>query len=218
MKIYIVTCNNAYNYGAVLQAYALQTYIEKYGHDVKIIDFYPKNLRKISEKYRKNVIFKIIRAILYYPDYKKSAKVFGDFARSFLNLTSPCHNIVDINNLPLADLYIAGSDQIWNPVIGNAFEDAYFLNLNKKINKISYAASIGLKELDNEYISYLKSRLKDFDAISVREEVTNIILNDIGINSVNVIDPVYLLSSKEWIKNLRLKKKNPVVATAGFLC
>ena len=208
MKIYTITCNNAYNYGAVLQAYALQRYLESRGHKVRIIDYYPSNLRKISDKYKGKLLIILARKILYFPDYHKSKKVFGKFARDYLHLTTPCHSIEDVANLPMVDLYIAGSDQIWNSRMKNAEERAYFLDIDREIRKISYAASVGMIEIGSSQMQYLKNKLQSFEAVSVRERVTNKQFNDNGIESECVIDPVYLLKSDEWKKDFSLRKRN----------
>lgn len=208
MKIYIITCNNAYNYGAVLQAFALQNYLKQFGHDVKIIDYYPSNLRKISDKYKRNPFLIIARKILYFPDYHKSKIAFGRFSDKFLQLTKACHNIDDVERLPVADLYIAGSDQIWNARMKNSEEEAYFLLLKRNIHKISYAASIGMIDIEDSFMNKLKEKLSTFDAVSVREKCTSEVMNLNGIRTTCVIDPVFLLPAKKWIKSMGCRKIN----------
>lgn len=197
MKIYTLTCNNAYNYGAVLQAYALQKYLTKLGNDVKIIDYYPPYLRKISEKYRNNYFLIIIRKILYFPDYHKSEKVFSKFKMNYLKITKRCDNKDDIINLDKPDLFVVGSDQVWNPYLENGKDDCYFLNFGK-VNKISYAASISAYKLDDKYKKMFYSLLNDYISVTVREKNSVKLLKEIGINSQYVMDPVYLLSVDEW--------------------
>lgn len=198
MKIYTITCNNAYNYGAVLQAFALQRYLEKLGNDVEIIDYYPPYLRKISSKYRNNPIAILARKILYAPDYKKSKQTFSEFKMEYLKETSERYYSLDeLRNLPVADLYIAGSDQIWNPYMENGCDENYYLEFAKG-RKIAYAASIGCVSIEDKYISYYKKKLNGFDTITVRERDTNEYLKKIGIQADYVVDPVFLLERDEW--------------------
>lgn len=212
MKIYTITCSNAYNYGAVLQAYALQKYLESKGHDVKIIDYHPPYLRKISDKYKNRPLIKVVRKILYAPDYSKSKKVFNYFKKAYLKLSEACYSLDDIKKISKADLYIAGSDQIWNPYMKNGLDENYYLDIDG-INKISYAASIGRENIDEEFFSVYKKYLPMFSHITVREKCSAEFLNDIGINAEYVVDPVYLLDREQWLElsKKRYKEKYIVV-------
>lgn len=214
MRIYTITCHNVYNYGAVLQALALQEYLEELHHNVEIIDYYPPYLRKISERYRNNYILVLARKILYFPDYSKSKKVFDQFKKKYLKVTNVCKTMEDIERLTEADLYIAGSDQIWNPVMENGRDDCYFLNLKKPIRKMSYAASIGLRDIDPNIKVRYKKLLEKFTKILVRETETVSLLEDMGIYSRQVLDPVYLMPKKYWecfVQDKLLEEKYIVV-------
>ncbi|WP_050637183.1 polysaccharide pyruvyl transferase family protein [Candidatus Stoquefichus sp. SB1] len=204
MKIYTITCSNAYNYGAVLQAYALQQYLIGNGNVVEIIDYYPPYLRKISEKYRKNYFLRLIRSILYFPDYLMSKRVFEKFKQEYLITTSKCYSKNDIDKLEKADLYIVGSDQVWNPNMENGRDENYFLNFNG-INKMSYAASIACYDLIDQYKANFKAYLKDYSLVTVRERQNVQTLKNIGIESEYVLDPVYLLSKTEWKKLCKIE-------------
>lgn len=214
MKIYTITCHNAYNYGAVLQALALQEYLEELHHDVKVIDYYPSYLRRISERYRNNYMLILARKVLYFPDYNKSKKVFEQFKRKYLKVTDVCNSLEDIERLPEVDLYIAGSDQIWNPIMENGRDDCYFLNLEKPIRKMSYAASVGLRNIEPDIEVRYKKMLGKFDKILVRETETVSLLEKMGIYSQQVLDPVYLMPKNYW-ENLmceeHLKEKYIIV-------
>lgn len=216
MTIYIITCHRAYNYGAVLQAYALQTYLSSKGFETKIINYLPPYLRKISKKYQRNIIAKIIRKIVYYPDYKKSAKVFNKFLNEQLVLTSKefrsFEELETYFNMTKSSLFIAGSDQIWNCNLENGKDESYFLSfVNKESHRISYAASIGLYSIPADNLERYKSLLSCFDGISVREQSAVELLKEIGIASTNVLDPVFLLEREKWnhlLKSDTLKIKN----------
>lgn len=195
--IYTITCSNAYNYGAVLQTYALQKYLERLGHNVKVINYTPPYLREISPKYKKNILAQIIRKILYTPDYYKSSIVFNSFKEQYIHQTSACTNLSDVQKLPKPDLYIAGSDQIWNPYMNNGLDETYYINI-PHINKISYAASIGCNILEDSYNSFLKKMLLNFKFIYVREKQSAAYLQKLGINADYTLDPVYLLTSDQW--------------------
>ena len=208
MKIYTITCSRAYNYGAVLQTYALKEYLVSINNDVFVIDYKPPYLRKIQEKYRKNYVLRAIRRIIYFPDYFKSKKIFNEFLEGNIHTTSLCESLEDIEKLDKADIYIAGSDQIWNPILENGRDDSYFLNFSFPVRKIAYAASIGVNYLPEAQKRRYKNLLADFELITVRERTAVEILSHLGISAYGVMDPVFFLSSEDWEKleiNMYLK-------------
>ena len=102
-KIGILTFHASSNYGAFLQTYALSTILKRRGCDVKIINL---------ELEKKDLSIKTL--IFYYWSYLK----FKYARKRFLNLTQKYQSSQDLkNNLPDCDLYIVGSDQVWNPNI-----------------------------------------------------------------------------------------------------
>lgn len=219
MNIKTITCHNVYNYGATLQAYALQTYLESIGHQVEIIDYYPKyrnkrnfwkipnnsKVGKYSQKYFLfHLLYAIHRAIKYLRDTNfDRIKKFDEFDRKYLHITSTKYTSYQQlkDNPPIADCYIAGSDQIWNPNGDTGKDPAFFLNFgDATIKRISYSASFGISEIEESFKPQLKKNLSVFDAISVREKTGLDILRTIGyVNAIQVCDPVFLLSKEDWL-------------------
>ena len=106
---------------------------------------------------------------------------------------------------PDYDIYISGSDQIWNPDM--SFNVApYFLEFVKDKKKISYASSFGKEQLEAKYLVQCKKWLSDYSAISVRERKSVELLGHLGIKSMMVLDPTFLLSTDEW-KSISGKRK-----------
>ena len=111
------------NYGSILQTYATQRIIEKLGHECEIIDYrYPnefhiKNGRKVEPLSFKS---KVLRFLAITPRWKKS-KAFKQFRCRYLHLSREYISPDDIrNDPPDYDIYMSGSDQVWNPKIGRA--------------------------------------------------------------------------------------------------
>lgn len=223
MKISTITCHKVYNYGATLQAYALQKYLEVSGHQVSIIDFRPwyNNDRYNVFYYNRNksgrmtlLMNKIpLLRYLYLPFafYCKGRpitwdrkKPFDDFDKRYLHLTNRTYYTSNQlrNNPPQADVYIAGSDQIWNTYCENGKEPGYYLDFgNQKTRRISYAASVATDNIAKECIAFVRKQLSNFDCISVRESSSIQALKEIGINNVScVLDPVFLISKANWIE------------------
>ena len=190
MKISILTFSKETNFGANLQCYALCKTLQGMGHSVDIIDI---QLRSYSMSWYSA----ILRLPMIY--------LFNKFRKQHLNLFT-CHfkNVEDLRkNCPKSDMYIVGSDQVWNPKITKRLDPlVYFFSfLPETAHRISYAASFGTSTWDNpELSSEVKQLLRKFDAISVREgagvEICKQVFN---VEAKIVADPTLLLSSYDNI-------------------
>lgn len=212
MKICIITCHDVYNVGASLQVYALQNYLQKCGYEVNIIDYKPDYLSghyKFTSidnpKYKKNIFLKIFYILAKFPNRLKSMplkKTFDGFRDKYLNLTLKRYNSYEElkENPPNADIYIAGSDQIWNTIFKNGRDPAFYLDFGRNnIKRVSYAASFATEEIVPEYKQFVKNELEKFDMISVREISGIDILKNLSIyNGVQVMDPVFLHEQSFW--------------------
>lgn len=216
MKICTITCHDVYNYGASLQAYALMRYLNTLNHDTSIIDYKPEYLSrrynckyidpqskyyKICQKYPLLYYLYILKNYIKFIPWYPRKKAFDKFTRDYLILTPRYNNFDELeNNPPVADLYIAGSDQIWNSLISNGKDPAFYLSFikNKRI-KSSYAASFGISSIPQEYKDFVKSQLINIGHISVREKTAVLIVEELGLKAKQVLDPVFLLDKDEWI-------------------
>ncbi|NHN26146.1 polysaccharide pyruvyl transferase family protein [Flavobacterium jejuense] len=214
LKIKTITCHEVYNYGAILQEYALLNYLESKGHDVEAIHYKPEYLSGhfklwtvTSSKFNKNIILKIIYLVLKLPFrlYKlQKKKRFDFFSEKYLKVGKQLYkdNKQLKSNLPEADAYICGSDQIWNSFFQNGKDPAFYLDFvpdSKK--KISYAASFAIETLADDLKPFVKEKVERINAISVRETSGKTILADLGITNVTqVLDPVFLVDENYWKK------------------
>ncbi len=219
MKIKTITCHDVYNVGASLQAYALQKYLTSLGHEVEIIDYRPEYLQRhyrlnvvSNQKYDKPfirelyIIAKLPKRIAALG--KKKRKEFIDFKAEYYHITRRSYKSCDdLKNCDLkADAYIAGSDQIWNPIFENGRDPSFYLDFVNSGKKISYAASFSVEELPNEIKKFIQDKLSGFDAVSVREKTGEAILKELGINAVCVCDPVFLIDRQDWEKEFVRKE------------
>lgn len=214
MKIGILTFHRAHNYGAVLQAYALQTYIKSLGHDAKIIDYKPKYLKYglfiPHEWLAKNPIkclSKIVKQISIFFIKVKRHNAFLNFINDKMMLDKI--NLDSINND--FDLYIIGSDQVWRPIKGGTdkYDDIFFGEFNARKGKkvISYAASMGGIQGSRQSRKYFTERLEKFNYISVREDSLKKFLELLTKKEVKtVVDPTFLVEKKFW-DSLLIKPK-----------
>lgn len=218
MKIKTITCHKVNNHGANLQAVALMHYLEDLGNDVEIIDYFPeyfKHFRPLycgTPKYAANPVTRFAYICAKFPgrlksylEYKKSdrKKNFEAFRDKYYRLTDTYESFEELKvNPPKADLYIAGSDQIWNTMMNNGKDPAYYLQFApKNATTATYAASFSVSEIPDELKEQTKKYIKSIDFVSVREKSALKILDDLGIlNGQAVLDPVFLLDKKQWSK------------------
>lgn len=207
----ITTFYKAHNYGAMLQAFALKKVLENNNCSIEFLNYKDENIEGIykvfslKNKSLKNKIKEVLRFFIFYKKIKKRYSNFSNFQNKYLKETKL---VIDKNtkldDVSLdVDFIITGSDQVWNKNITNELSDIYTLNFAKKnIRRISYAASIGNKKIDNE-LEY-KNKLAIIDKISVREETAKKILDEIlpEKNITTVLDPTLLLDNNEWNKYL----------------
>lgn len=212
MNIKTITCHNVYNHGAALQEFALLAYLEQEGHAVKAINYQPDylaNSYKIfkvnSPKWENNFLKRLIYITLKLPKNLSNLrryKAFDTFNKKYIKETDTLYKTnSDIKkNLPDADAYICGIDQIWNTLFQNGKDLAFYLNfVPKEKLKISYAASFAIDSIQNNLKSFVKENVEKLDVVSVREKSGLNILEDLNIkNATQVLDPVFLMEDTFW--------------------
>jgi hypothetical protein len=205
------------NYGQQLQCYALQKYLRDAGHDAYLIrydmsgDYAKPPPKPLWKKICKAVNpFKLYR----YLSYKKKETAlaienaanrkrgFEDFRNRHIRQSERIYQYYSElkENPPKADMYIAGSDQVWNPAIFPSVERqtrAYFLDFGDPSTKrVSYAASFCGEVLDDEFTGIAAPLLKKFDYVSVREISGLSVCGQCGIDNAELApDPVMLLDA-----------------------
>ncbi len=202
-KIGIITYHDSDNYGSVLQAYALSHYIKGLGADCKIIDYRKDAVKELYSIWKRptsrNAVLTNIFQIPYYIKLKKRKKNFENFRKNYLPLSNTLYTKQNDLKSGQYDLYIVGSDQVWNIDIVD-FDSSYLLDFTEK-KKISYAASFGSSVKNAASFYPYKSLFEKFDKITVREMAgKNLCENELGLTADLVCDPVFLLSADEWRK------------------
>lgn len=242
MKVGIITFHFAHNQGAVLQCYALQSVLKKMGHDVKVINYCPsyhtirycwkknpfamayysfkklKNnsmitrLHQMARSFAKGIYFTLFQT------FKVREKNFTAFVNKNLSLSEKYKTLRSLRkNSPKYDVYISGSDQLWNPdLVDGTFDPAYFMDFgNDRVKRITYAVS--LKE---KYTVEEKKKLQELcstiDAISLREK--NNAMDEILNGQYTVcIDPTLLLNCEDYSDVIAPKSiDEPYIFVYGF--
>ncbi|MDE7412817.1 MAG: polysaccharide pyruvyl transferase family protein [Muribaculaceae bacterium] len=208
MRIGILTFHAAYNYGSMLQAFALQTVVQNLGHDVEIIDFRP-----YSQKLMYRTPFSILKPRPLLSDIKRillshgkefrkfaAKRRFEEFAYSFLNLSKIHTNPASVKSVCTNyDVIILGSDQIWNQSAMDHCDIYFGHGLSTQKGLISYAASMGPDPASlSPYINKVDFNI--LAAISVREESASKYLSRITTRDdiVVALDPTLLLKADQY--------------------
>lgn len=206
MKVGILTYHACFNYGACLQAYALQTTIKKLGYKCEIIDYQSDILRNISDVFSKKPtnVREIIKNITRFP-YRRQLlerqRMFEEFINNKLELSQLCRTEKDVEKQAEEyDCIVCGSDQTWNLDPSVRYQNAvYFLNFPKHQRRISYATSFGqwvekAPQHEEEFLPWVKG----YDALSMREQSGVEYLQSKGLNCELVVDPTLLLEKKYY--------------------
>lgn len=215
MKTATITYHNVYNYGAVLQAYALQQVLQGLSAENVIIDYSHEKSRKFYRMKGKSIklwIVNCIRLLETLRDYisiSRRCKKFEAFTNTRLHLTRRYNSFKELReNPPQAELYLSGSDQLWN--VTTTMKPAFFLDFgNQDTIRASYAVSMGSCHIPESYQKSMQQLLSRFNAISVREldskTKLEALLNRKDFIKVH-LDPVFLLSREDWSEFAAAKK------------
>lgn len=210
MKIGLLTFHRAVNYGAVLQCYALQEILKSLGHEVFVIDYrQPRVERTDRMKISLQTAYSLLRSfhfgtLFYYClNRNKNRRRLSNFDGYLLNNINLFDGECDHENIPQSfDLYIVGSDQIWNTAICDGIDPVFWGNFVRpdKSKLISYAASTSLKNIKGLDSTKLMRNLSNFNAISVREySVWNFLSKQTSVPPIHhVLDPTILADRDVW--------------------
>lgn len=206
-KIGILTYHSGYNYGACLQAYALQTTLNNLGYDNEIINFETERFVTSREMFsrkprRLKEIIKNISRIPYWHTLHERERMFNNFTLDVLHSTPRYKTEEDvITHAKDYECIVCGSDQIWNlsQKDAPAANLLFYLNFPKTQRRVSYAASFGKWINDAPlYESVILPLLNQFDSVSVREISGMKYLKSKGIDCSLTLDPTVLLDKEDY--------------------
>ncbi len=233
MKIGIITFHYVWNYGAVIQCIALKRVLEEQGYSVCVINYIPKygephilpnpiraGKAIYMELYERSVLYRLYRSfrrgiktildIKKVFNFKQRNSIFCKFQNDYMNLTRPYRSLEELeNDPPNCDVYICGSDQLWNPnITGGRYDAAYFLKFGKmEVRRIAYAVSaLEFEKGNKEELKYL---LNYPDVISLRENKYKQYIEKLIEKKVTICaDPTLLIDARCYME---LEEQNGIV-------
>lgn len=217
-KVGIITILKTNNYGAELQAYATQAVLNKIGYDAEIIDylFYknPEHIKTKASKPSFNHGLKKRLAEILYPliakfkigsnnnNSKNRDKRFKNFHVDNTAM-SPTYRSMDelYASKKEYDVYMVGSDQVWNPGIYSSLMPYMLTFAPKGKKRVAYASSFGVSSIPQEFQWLYKEYLPQFSSIGVREKNAVDMVRELsGKEATWVLDPTLLLNKEDWMK------------------
>ena len=197
MKTLIITLHSINNPGSAFQAYALNRYLTNLNIENEILDYRPA-----YSKIGKNKIKWLLKVILFLPNFLLANKKYTRFIKDNMVLSEKKYRSYSElkSKTPKADIYMTGSDQLWNPYYDCGQDDAYYLKFVSDGKKVAYSTSVGKDFLTESEENKLIEKISDFKAISVREYSTYRLLSKkMSIPIKWVCDPVFLLKAEDYM-------------------
>jgi len=220
MKVGVVTLHKVLNFGSVLQAYCTCTVVRRFGFEPEIINYMqPRYTVRgavaaiVGKMFRGASTWKlpvlIVPGALKVLSYFIQRRQFEHFVKTYLPVGSgEFSSFEEISrNPPQADIYLTGSDQIWNSEYNNGVDRAHYLDFAPAgRSRISYASSFGKDKIKASDADETMNLLRKYAAIGVREFSGVQIISDLGISGAShVLDPTLLLSREEWAREFKLE-------------
>jgi hypothetical protein len=206
MKASVITMHRVGNYGSVLQALATRRVLESLGLEVDFVDYWrpdqldPARWASEHSRFVKGPITKRVQSLSSREYVSRFEGVFHDFVDENLPLTRKYTSIEELRaDPPPADLYVSGSDQVWNTAYNIGGTEPYLLQFGSPDTpRVSLSSSIGRHPLSDADRALFRATLPGFAWRSVREDSACEDLALIGIESEVILDPTLLLPAGDW--------------------
>jgi hypothetical protein len=215
MEVGIVSfCSSRDNYGQILQCWALQETLRRLGHEPFHISYFPARPSKMRQFLDAGLVRSVVNRIVNHRQITLDKSLRAENARR--NAVRDFEGFISANlrmsplkydslaglrdEVPQADAYIAGSDQVWSKLPVTDAERPYYLDFGgKHVRRIAYAASFGRSSYPHGQVSALSELLLNFDAVSVREHSGVAICGQAGRDdAVVTLDPTLLLNGADY--------------------
>lgn len=210
MKIALLTIWHIGNYGAEMQTYATVKALQSLGHNVEVVNIRLTDVAHISLKGR------IAKGISFFSPGERKMKSFW---REYIPSTRRYRSLKQLqHNPPEADLYLVGSDQVWNPELTGDLAKVFFLDFGKSnVLRASYASSFGTEQWTFPQIKdEVKALLSSFGSISCREQSgVDLLKREFSLDATMVVDPTMLFNDYPELTGVVTENNNLVYYPLG---
>lgn len=207
-KAALITVHVGANFGSILQTIATCEVLNRVGYEAIVVNYIPNrvtNTAVFKSEIIKGMSFKaFLRGCNHLIVDVINRIIYNGYLKKYCTLTRAVYSNDDFGewvsrNVKGRDVYITGSDQVWNSHYNEGVDTHYFWD-GVKGNKIAYSSSIGASDISEEEKKRFYRYLTGYKAISVREIQAKKILESINISSTLVLDPTFMLKSYDWVR------------------
>lgn len=210
MKIGLLSFHNAANYGAALQTYALERFLEDHGYDCEYIDYQNERRRhgydmgfQIKDSIRRRHYISAVKYMVGAPFLNARKRYFTRFYKQFVRYSAKTYlsseSLMEANSL--YDCFVTGSDQIWNPEHNGADLNFLLDFVTDNSKKMSYSSSLSVKEIPQELQDGYKHCFEGFRYLSTREPSGAELIKELTSRDAKIVlDPVFLIKAEDWKK------------------
>jgi hypothetical protein len=205
MRIALLTIHHGNSYGGMLQALASKLILSRYG-EVTFLnyasDYLSKTMRPVAFDASIGGVLRAAKNIARLGPRRRLLHRFREFQDEWLRDSEALARQEE-----LFEIFVAGSDQIWNPATVRSFDLAYFLDFVKTKPKIAFASSAGSYRYSAHQAKQVRRCLSSFSALGVREQDLNRYLTELlqRKDIRTVLDPTLMLTADEWRDALSLR-------------
>ena len=206
-KVLIATVFDNPNFGTYLQALALGVTLQDMGLKVEILRYQREWQQNIplakAERKKKGLLLYPLRMLKFFLTnkvYKQKAGCYH-FVDKYIKVSRYYYSYGALKqNSPVADIYITGSDQVWNTDHNHGIDEVFYLSWTPpQAKRVAYGASIGMSQIPDVFRGKTYKLLSQYQSISVRESSAMTMLKELGIPNVEqVLDPTLLFDRHHW--------------------
>lgn len=209
--ISLITIHLGSNFGSILQTIASFEILKKLDYKILIVNYIPDRCtwKRFLISHIDNFL-SFLKMFIVLPLEIINKHIYNSYLARYVDISNPIYSGDDfVNVCPKSNIYVTGSDQVWNSVHNEGVDKRYFFDgFPEDTIKIAYSSSIGRDKLDiDEYVE-VKRMLGSYTAISVREASAKSIIESMGYKATHILDPTFMLNKEDWgkYKSKRLVK------------
>ena len=200
-KVTLLTIHLGANFGSNLQTIATVEILKKHGCETEVVNYIPD--RCTWNRFFKNslkTVISVVKMFALLPVELANRYIYNSYPSKYVQVSKIVHAKDDFMSVcPKADVYMTGSDQVWNSEHNEGLDWRYYFDgFPDNTVKIAFSSSIGREKLDVEEYAEVKRMLGSYKAISVREASARRLIESMGYKAIHLLDPTFMLTRENW--------------------